>query len=330
MILADKIIEQRRKKGWSQEELAEKMNVSRQAVSKWESGQSTPDLAKILQLSELFCVTTDYLLKDELGEGEATEEVQAPARRQISESEALSYLAVRARAARRIALATLLCILSPLTLIVLGACSENPVCGVSETLAGVVGFTVLFSFVACAVALYLHCGFSNAPYEFLDDGADLTLAYGVRSMLEERKRAFAPTYVRCNVVGTLLCIASPVPLIVSAFFERALWMVAMLCLMFLLAGIGVFLFISVGVRQASLDKLLREGDYRPRKNKTFFSSAVESAYWGIIVALYLAVSFLTGAWHLTWLFFVLGGAFEPLVAYLCRRFSKNDERDSEK
>ena len=56
----------RKKSGWSQEELAEKMEVSRQAVSKWESAQTVPDLNKILQLGKLFGVTTDYLLKDEL------------------------------------------------------------------------------------------------------------------------------------------------------------------------------------------------------------------------------------------------------------------------
>ncbi|MBR5015014.1 MAG: helix-turn-helix transcriptional regulator, partial [Bacteroidales bacterium] len=66
MILADKIIRLRKKLGWSQEELAEKMNVSRQAVSKWEGAQTVPDLGKVLQLSQLFGVTTDYLLKDEI------------------------------------------------------------------------------------------------------------------------------------------------------------------------------------------------------------------------------------------------------------------------
>ena len=54
MILADKIIRLRKKNGWSQEELAEKMNVSRQAVSKWEGAQTVPDLGKVLQLSNLF------------------------------------------------------------------------------------------------------------------------------------------------------------------------------------------------------------------------------------------------------------------------------------
>lgn len=330
MILADKIAELRRKNGWSQEELAEKMEVSRQAVSKWESGQSTPDLAKILQLSALFCVTTDYLLKDEMGGGQVMEDTEAPAPRQISEPEALSYLALRARAARRIALATLLCILSPLVLIVLGALSENPVHGISETMAGVVGFVVLFALVACAVVLYLRCGFANAPYEFLEDGVDFALGQGVRAMVEGRKRSFAPTYVRSNVIATLLCVVSPVPLIVSAFFARVLLHIATLCVMFLLVGIGVFLFISVGVRQASMDKLLREGDYRPRKNKPFPSSVVESAYWGIVVALYLTVSFLTMAWHLTWLIFVIGGALEPLVGYLCHRWDQDGERNRKK
>ena len=63
MILADKITELRKKRGWSQEELAEKVDVTRQSVSKWESAQSTPDLDKILKLAEIFEVTTDELLK---------------------------------------------------------------------------------------------------------------------------------------------------------------------------------------------------------------------------------------------------------------------------
>ena len=66
MILADKIINERKKNGWSQEDLAEKLSVSRQAISKWESAQATPDLSKVILLAELFGVSTDYLLKDEI------------------------------------------------------------------------------------------------------------------------------------------------------------------------------------------------------------------------------------------------------------------------
>lgn len=63
MTIADRIQNLRKTKGISQEELADKIGVSRQAVSKWESGQSIPDVEKIILLSKYFEVTTDYLLK---------------------------------------------------------------------------------------------------------------------------------------------------------------------------------------------------------------------------------------------------------------------------
>ena len=64
MILADKIITLRKKTGWSQEELAVQLGVTRQSVSKWEGAQSVPDLDKVVQMSRIFGVSTDYLLKD--------------------------------------------------------------------------------------------------------------------------------------------------------------------------------------------------------------------------------------------------------------------------
>lgn len=63
MNIADRIQYLRKQKGLSQEEMADKIGVSRQAVSKWESEQTTPDIDKIIIMSELFGVTTDYILK---------------------------------------------------------------------------------------------------------------------------------------------------------------------------------------------------------------------------------------------------------------------------
>ena len=60
MILAEKIVFLRKRKGWSQEELADKLDISRQSVSKWELGASIPDLDKIIKLSDLFDVTTGF------------------------------------------------------------------------------------------------------------------------------------------------------------------------------------------------------------------------------------------------------------------------------
>lgn len=63
MNIADRIHHLRKTKGISQEELADKIGVSRQAVSKWESEQTSPDIEKVILLSNYFDVTTDYLLK---------------------------------------------------------------------------------------------------------------------------------------------------------------------------------------------------------------------------------------------------------------------------
>ena len=123
MILADKIINERKKLGWSQEELAEKLDVSRQSVSKWESAQSIPDLTKILQLAEVFGVSTDYLLKDELEPtdneivyetAEASEKVTVVTMEQANE-----FMEGERKRAPKIALGAALCVLSPVALIVL-------------------------------------------------------------------------------------------------------------------------------------------------------------------------------------------------------------------
>lgn len=65
MRLPEKIVDLRKRNGWSQEDLAENMNVSRQAISRWEGGTAQPDASNILQLSKLFGVSTDYLLNDD-------------------------------------------------------------------------------------------------------------------------------------------------------------------------------------------------------------------------------------------------------------------------
>lgn len=64
MKLSEKILHLRKQHGLSQEDLAEKLNVSRQAVSRWEVGSAQPDASNVLQLSQLFGVTADYLLND--------------------------------------------------------------------------------------------------------------------------------------------------------------------------------------------------------------------------------------------------------------------------
>ena len=94
------------------------MNVTRQSVSKWEGAQSVPDLEKMLRLSELFGVSTDYLLKDEIEEAEHIDSSDdTPSLRRVSMEEANAFLSVKLRTAKTIAYAAFLCIVSPIALL---------------------------------------------------------------------------------------------------------------------------------------------------------------------------------------------------------------------
>ncbi|MBE5951723.1 MAG: helix-turn-helix transcriptional regulator [Lachnospiraceae bacterium] len=68
MKFEEKLIMLRKSRGMSQEDLAEKLQVSRQAVSRWESGATWPDVPNLIQLSDLFGVTTDYLAREKCEE----------------------------------------------------------------------------------------------------------------------------------------------------------------------------------------------------------------------------------------------------------------------
>lgn len=321
MIMADKIIRLRKKNGWSQEELAEKMDVSRQAVSKWESAQTIPELEKILRLGELFDVTTDYLLKDDIEDEVCPAKSSASGLKRVSPEEANAYLQHRQWASWRIAIATFLCVLSPIPLLLLSGLSQN-VSGVpihlSEGLALGIGLIMLFLLVAVAVAMFISCGFRQAPYQYLDDATPFELAYGVSGMVKERQKAFRAKYAHYHIMATCLCILSPLPLLAGACLQQEWLVILLLCLTMIIAGLGACLFIFYGVRWASMQKLLGEGEYSiQEKKKGKVKETVGCIYWLLLTAVYLILSFMTDAWHLTWLVFAAGGVFFAALMAIC-------------
>ncbi len=329
MILADKIIQLRKKNGWSQEELADKMNVSRQAVSKWEGAQTIPDLDKILQLSTLFSVTTDYLLKDEIEDEELICDTSSDSTiKKISIEMANTYITERKKASVLTALATLLCILSPITLILLNMLAEQPNAIITETTAGAVGLTVLFALIMCAVPIFIYCGFKNQPYEFLDKDVPFELEYGVKGLINEKKHAFRPTYVAYNIIATCACIFSVVPLILFSFTENEILIATALALLMSIVGIGVGLFIIAGVQNASMQKLLKEGEYTTKeKRRTSLKEVVGFCYWGLVIATYLTITSLTNRWDLTWIVFAVGGILFPIVMHVCNLIADKKNKD---
>ncbi len=295
MILADKIVDLRKKHGWSQEELAERLNVTRQAVSKWEGAQSVPDLDKILQMSRLFGVSTDYLLKDELEapdirEQSAIQEEGAP--RRVSLAEASEFLEAKRATTGWIALATFLCILSPVPLMLLAALSEYGKTSLSENAAGGLGVMALLLVVSAAVAIFILCGSRTGRFEYLDREL-IDTEYGVSGLAREWQRRLQPRRTVFNILGACLCILSVLPLFAAlCVTEDGIVMIGAVCVLLLLAGIGVVLFILVGIPWESTQKLLQEGDYtRKSKLRPSLKGAVSTVYWLLAVALFLLLGF---------------------------------------
>lgn len=326
MLLADKIVTLRKRAGWSQEELAAQLGVSRQSVSKWEGAQSVPDMQKVVQMSRLFGVTTDYLLKEELGEPEpAQSEPDAPLRC-VTMEQAADYLSLRRAAAPKLAAATLLCVLSPVALLLLAALSDRPGAAISENAAAGIGLCVLLVLVAVAVAVFITCAAQVKAYAFLETEPFET-AYGVTGMVRERRAAAAPEHTRGKVAGTVLCILSAVPLFIAVCLDGPdLLYVGAVCLLLVLAGVGSALFVYGGVYQAAMDRLLEEGDYvRPRKRQNGVVGAISSIYWLTVTAAYLLWTF--GPWwdaqpQDTWILWAVAGVLYGAVMALVRGIRK--------
>ena len=328
MIFADKLIQLRKKSGWSQEELAEQMGVSRQSISKWEGAQSIPDLEKIIRLAKLFSVSTDYLLLDEMGEPEggtpALPGEDSPALRRISMEEANAFLKIKEETARYIAGGVFLCILSPIVLLMLGGCSEMPGSGISEGLAAAIGLTVLLVMVAAAVAIFVYSGGKTSAFEYLDSQIFET-EYGVSGMVKERREQYRERYIRNNIIGVCLCILAAIPLFSSVALdaENLLLPVGMLCLTLVIVAIGVRLLVGCGTVWGGFERLLEEGEYtREEKKKQPLVSKISQVYWMLALAGYLVYSFITNEWDRSWIVWPVAAVLFPAVTALVLLFAK--------
>ena len=304
MILADKIVDLRKKSGWSQEELAEKLNVSRQAVSKWEGAQSVPDMGRIIQLSELFGVSTDYLLKDNMEKEEAVVSDEADSSvRTVGMEEANRFLDIKDLNARRVAVAVMLCILSPVALILLGGAQSMKLLYWTEMQAGGAGLLILILMIGAAVAIFVSCNLRINAYEYLEKEPVDTL-YGVEGMVKDRREKFRPTYTRLLTIGIVLCVAAAVPMFLAMMFRNgeSYLHVAAIAAILLLAAVGVLLIVRVSIVWGSYQMLLEEGSYsRTEKEENKKYGFIGGIYWCMVTAAFLAWSFLTNDWNRSWI-----------------------------
>ncbi len=328
MILADKIIDLRKKNGWSQEELAEKLGVSRQSVSKWEGAQSVPDMGRVVQMSELFGVSTDYLLKDSLEKEEPAEDAPTDSMtRTVGMEEANAFLRVKEKNARQVALGVLLCILSPICLILVCGAQEFHLIALSEAQAAGIGVAVLLLMAGGAVALFVTSALRVSRYEYLDLLPIDTL-YGVDGMARERMERFRPTRNRQLTLGIVLCVLAVIPVFLSLLFfgeEDTFHHLLAVCVLLLLAGIGVLLIIRSAILWGAYQMLLEEGDYhRLAKEASRKAAPFNGIYWCLVTAAFLAWGFLGNAWDRCWIVWPVAGVAYGAIYGIFRAMRRKD------
>lgn len=326
MILSEKITYLRKKSGWSQEELAEKLNISRQSVSKWESGTSIPDIDKIIAMSGFFGVSTDYLLKDEIEKEQPSETddvYEETATRSVSLDEANGFMNLTGKVAGWIAAAVSLFILCPVPLILLAGLQEYGKLSMAENAAGGIGVAVLLVMVAVGVAIVILNGMQLQKYEYIEKES-ISLQYGVQGIVAKKKEEFEGTFRACLVIGITICILSVVPmmLVLAIWGENELALIYSVAILLAMVAAGVFLIVWSGEIHGSFQKLLQEGEYTPDEKalekKTSFFSGI---YWCLTVAIFLAISFHFDSWKTSWiiwpvaalLFVVINGIIKAVV-----------------
>ncbi|MDX9917965.1 MAG: helix-turn-helix transcriptional regulator [Gudongella sp.] len=321
MILADKILYHRKKLGLSQEELAEQLNVSRQSISKWEGAQSIPDMDKIIKLSDIFSVSIDYLLKDEIQEAEYIDGKDIASLRRVSLEEANTFIEANKKHAKNIAIGVFLCIASPVLLILLNNFYENGFGPLNGDVASALGLVILITMVAAAIPIFIKSNNSMEPYAFLKEDS-FEIEYGVESAVRKEKEIHRNDHIKNLSLGIVIIIVSIIPAIISEALKNfpIIYSIAPALLISMVA-IGVHLVVKTSIYNSSFSIILQEGNYTPSKKKSnVIYGRIAGIYWLSTVTLYLAISFIFNKWDSSWVIWPIAGVLFGVISIIASIF----------
>ena len=281
MKFGEKLQKLRKEKGMSQEELAARLHVSRQAVSKWENDQGYPDTQKILIIGINISVTMDYLLQDE--GGEQPQEQGFYASRECVQG----YLQQEKRITLRIAVGTLLCILSGLPVLIYP--QQEDVMSI---------FSMIL--IALGIAVLVSLSFDKNEYKILKQ-EPLYFDHDHLQELKEENDGLQKKFKRLIIGGLLLIFLSCIIAIISEdvlHMEKAPMDAGYL----LLISIAVFLFIYAGCSMDTYELLVDNETYRKKKHGNRYSWLYYVTL-GCASILYVGLGMLFGkeAWRTGWI-----------------------------
>lgn len=324
-MLADKILELRKQNGWSQEELAERVNVSRQSISKWEGAQSIPDVDKLMMLSEIFGVSVDYLLKDTPSSELPTEVYHEPDNlKTITMEQANDYIIKSKKNGLLNAIGVLMCIISPALLIFLAG--QNDAGRLSEKVAVGAGIATLLGLIAVAVCIFIYSESLVGDYAFLKKET-FRLNYDVESLAENTIRKGRGKNTLAVAIGVMLCVVCPLPLIIaSILYAPNHVIVAMVSVLLIMVAVAVFLFIAFSAEKEACEVLLQRGEFAVEEKKISGKmEVIGGTYWLLATAGYLAWSFTTNDWGKTWIVWPIAGILYAIIATIAKAVFKKEQ-----
>ncbi|MGB0938582.1 MAG: helix-turn-helix domain-containing protein [Colwellia sp.] len=323
MILASKITRLRKQLGWSQEELAHKMDISRQSVSKWESTNSIPDLNKIIKLAEIFSVSTDYLLKDEIEELSQDVHTQSSAVAEVDLEKARSYIKSKGEVASNIAKGVVLCVSSVIPLLFLLAMADTHRLNLTNPVATVIGITAIVVFISVAISFFLKANQHEELISSIED-KPFELSYGVHSIFKEKLQQFKPTYNLKLTLSIFLFISSFLPLMISSiFFSGADIALMMVIVLLLFIVTGLYIIIPVTMTYDAYHQIIEDKEDETEKSlRAKRAEKLAAFYWPFLTAIYLGVSLWTMAWGATWIIWPVGAVLFAALVGLRELFVK--------
>ncbi len=317
MKLADKIMCLRKQKGWSQEELAYRLDVSRQSVSKWEGNQSIPDMDKILQLSELFNVTTDYLLKEELTEEHANldeEDLELIKPRTVSDRETRDYLEVMKKGSKRIAFGVSLCIFGAISVVFFAGTAEIQPIFESQSLQLALGLIGLFVSIAIAVGIFILSANGMNEYSYISQSV-ISLDKRTKERITDEFMKVKKKSNTTILIGVIILILAVLPLVLGGVLGlEDYYLILLVVLMLFLVMIAVYWIVLSAMNLSGYEALLNKGSKSKKSKETkSLIESIESIYWVIIVAIYLGWSFMSGDWYMTWIVWPIAGVISQII-----------------
>lgn len=324
MILAEKIIKLRKQLGWSQEELAEKMDVSRQSVSKWESTTSIPDLNKIIMLAEIFEVSTDFLLKDENEVVDDNRIDNSSDVFQINLEHANKYVETKMAISTLINKGVMLCVCSVVPMFFFLAMANANKLNMSGDIAAALGVICILVMVSVGVSFFIKINQYENDVTVIDN-EPFELAYGVHSVFQEKLQKFRPTYNRQLSIAIFLFITSFVPVMMVSMFNGTQGMVLlMLVVLILMIATGIFMLIPVSARFEAYNNILKDNDVNSQKSKRAKRAEKLAAfYWPLLTAIFLGWSLWTMNWGVTWIIWPVGAVLFAALLGLMELLEKD-------